>query len=105
VRPALTTGMAKNPLPFWLLGGIGINDVWLAGSALVGALLEACLDNGVDVRVEATAVRLVIEESEVKERSGTCEMSPFPGPGAACLWSHCRPVAGQSDFSIFPSGY
>lgn len=47
VRPALTTGMAKNPLPFWLLGGIGIDDVWLAGPALVGALLEACLRNGV----------------------------------------------------------
>ena len=47
MRPALTTGMAKNPLPFWLLGGIGIDDVWLAGPALVGALLEACLRNGV----------------------------------------------------------
>lgn len=66
VRPALTTGMAKNPLPFWLLGGIGIDDVWLAGPALVGALLEACLRNGVDVRVEAPATRLVIEGSEVR---------------------------------------
>jgi 3-oxosteroid 1-dehydrogenase len=43
VRPALTTGMAKNPLPFWLLGGIGVDDVWLAGPALVGALLEGSL--------------------------------------------------------------
>ncbi len=66
VRPALTTGMARNPLPFWLLGGIGIDNVWLAGPALVGALLEACLRNGVDVRVEAPAVSLVIEESEVR---------------------------------------
>ena len=65
VRPALTTGMAKNPLPFWLLGGIGIDDVWLAGPALVGALLEAGLRNGVDVRVEAPAVRLVTDESGV----------------------------------------
>ncbi|KAE8765849.1 FAD-dependent oxidoreductase [Georgenia thermotolerans] len=66
VRPALTTGMAKNPLPFWLLGGIGIDDVWLAGPALVGALLEAGLRNGVDVRVEAPATRLVIEDSQVR---------------------------------------
>ncbi|MEU3458033.1 FAD-dependent oxidoreductase [Micromonospora sp. NPDC006766] len=66
VRPALTTGMAKNPLPFWLLGGIGIDDVWLAGPALVGALLEAGLRNGVDVRVETPATRLIIEESAVR---------------------------------------
>ncbi|XRQ10557.1 FAD-dependent oxidoreductase, partial [Actinomadura welshii] len=66
VRPALTTGMAKNPLPFWLLGGIGIDDVWLAGPALIGALLEACLRNGVDVRVEAPATRLVTEGQEVR---------------------------------------
>jgi 3-oxosteroid 1-dehydrogenase len=66
VRPALTTGMAKNPLPFWLLGGIGIDDVWLAGPALVGALLEGGLRNGVDVRVEAPAVRLVTDESGVQ---------------------------------------
>jgi 3-oxosteroid 1-dehydrogenase len=66
VRPALTTGMAKNPLPFWLLGGIGIEDVWLAGPALVGGLLEAGLRNGVDVRVEAPAIRLVTDESGVR---------------------------------------
>ncbi|UZG59836.1 FAD-dependent oxidoreductase [Rhodococcus opacus] len=65
VRPALTTGMAKNPLPFWLLGGIGIDDVWLAGPALIGALLEASLCNGVDVRVETPATRLVTDESGV----------------------------------------
>ena len=66
VRPALTTGMAKNPLPFWMLGGIGIDEVWLAGPALVGALLEGGLRNGVDVRVSAPAVRLIIEDSAVK---------------------------------------
>ncbi|TDU87860.1 FAD binding domain-containing protein [Kribbella voronezhensis] len=66
VRPALTTGMAKNPLPFWLLGGIGIEDVWLAGPALVGALLEAGLRNGVDVRVEAPAVRLITDGPTVR---------------------------------------
>ncbi|MHA4854956.1 FAD-dependent oxidoreductase [Rhodococcus sp. MSC1_016] len=65
VRPALTTGMAKNPLPFWLLGGIGIDDVWLAGPALVGALLEAGLRNGVDVRVETPATRLIMDGSGV----------------------------------------
>jgi len=66
VRPALTTGMAKNPLPFWLLGGIGIKDVWLAGPALVGALLEAGLRHGVDVRVEAPAVRLITDGPAVQ---------------------------------------
>ena len=66
VRPALTTGMAKNPLPFWLLGGIGIDDVWLAGPALVGALLEAGLRNGVDVLVDTPATRLVTDESGVR---------------------------------------
>ena len=66
VRPALTTGMAKNPLPFWLLGGMGIDQAWLAGPALVGALLEAGLRNGVDVRVEAPAVRLITDESGVR---------------------------------------
>jgi hypothetical protein len=66
VRPALTTGMAKNPLPFWLLGGIGTKDVWLAGPALVGALLEAGLRSGVDVRVEAPAVRLVTDKHGVQ---------------------------------------
>ena len=66
VRPALTTGMAKNPLPFWMLGGMGIDEAWLAGPALVGALLEAGLRNGVDVRVGAPAVRLVTDDSGVR---------------------------------------
>ena len=66
VRPALTTGMAKNPLPFWMLGGMGIDEAWLAGPALVGALLEAGLRNGVDVRVQAPAVRLLTDESGVR---------------------------------------
>jgi 3-oxosteroid 1-dehydrogenase len=66
VRPALTTGMAKNPLPFWMLGGMGIDEAWLAGPALVGALLEASLRNGVDVRVQAPAVRLVTDGSGVR---------------------------------------
>lgn len=66
VRPALTTGMAKNPLPFWLLGGMGIDQAWLAGPALVGALLEAGLRAGVEVRVEAPAVRLLVGEGGVQ---------------------------------------
>lgn len=65
VRPALTTGMAKNPLPFWMLAGLDPKDVWLAGPALVGALLEANLRSGVDVRVEAPAVRLVTDGAAV----------------------------------------
>jgi len=65
VRPALTTGMAKNPMPFWLLGGISSDDVWIAGPALVGALLEANLRNGVDVRIEAPASSLITEDSRV----------------------------------------
>lgn len=63
VRPALTTGMAKNPLPFWMLAGLDSDDVWMAGPALVGALLDASLRQGVDVRVEAPAVRLVTDGS------------------------------------------
>lgn len=63
VRPALQTGMARNPLPFWMLAGLDSKDVWMAGPALVGALLEGCLNNGVDVRVEAPAARLVTEDS------------------------------------------
>ncbi|GAA4476753.1 FAD-dependent oxidoreductase [Enteractinococcus fodinae] len=65
VRPALTTGMAKNPMPFWLLGGVSSDDVWIAGPALVGALLEANLRNGVDVRVSAPATGLITEGSRV----------------------------------------
>lgn len=65
VRPALTTGMAKNPMPFWLLGGVSSDDVWIAGPALVGALLEANLRNGVDVRVSAPATGLLTEGSRV----------------------------------------
>lgn len=57
--------MAKNPLPFWMLGGIGIDEVWLAGPALVGALLEGGLRHGVDVRVSAPAVRLLTDDSAV----------------------------------------
>ena len=44
---------------------MGIDEAWLAGPALVGALLEAGLRNGVDVRVDAPAVRLVTDESGV----------------------------------------
>src|SRR5699024_11438688 len=65
VRPALSAGMAKNPMPFWLLGGVSSDDVWIAGPALVGALLEANLRNGVDVRVSARATGLITEGNEV----------------------------------------
>ena len=58
--------MAKNPLPFWLLDGMGMKDVWLAGPALVGALLEAGLRNGVDVRVEAPVVHLLTDRTGLR---------------------------------------
>lgn len=63
VRPPKKSGMAKNPLPLWLLNRI--KGVWIAGYAMAGAFLEACLRNGVDVRVEAPAVRLEADESGV----------------------------------------
>ena len=44
---------------------MGIDQAWLAGPALVGALLEAGLRAGVDVRVEAPAVRLLADDSMV----------------------------------------
>lgn len=63
VRPPKKSGMAKNPLPLWLLNRI--KGVWIAGYAMAGALLEACLENGVHVRVEAPAVRLDADDSGV----------------------------------------
>ncbi len=58
--------MAKNPLPFWISAAwVSIRRGW-RGPALVGALLEAGLRNGVDVRVEAPAIRLVTEDSGVR---------------------------------------
>ncbi len=48
-----------------MLAGLDPKDVWLAGPALVGALLEANLRSGVDVRVEAPAVRLVTDGAAV----------------------------------------
>ena len=65
VRPELTSGMAKNPMPFWALAGLKKESSWMAGPALVGALLEAALDAGVDVRVEAPAERLLVENGTV----------------------------------------
>ncbi|WP_314034871.1 FAD-dependent oxidoreductase [Dietzia sp. CH92] len=65
VRPALTSGMAKNPMPFWALAGLKTDASWMAGPALVGALLEAALVAGVEVRVQAPAERLVIEDGAV----------------------------------------
>ncbi|WIM68239.1 FAD-dependent oxidoreductase [Corynebacterium breve] len=65
VRPALTSGMAKNPMPFWMLGGLKTDSAWIAGPALVGALLEANLVAGVNVLVEAPAENLIIENGRV----------------------------------------
>jgi succinate dehydrogenase/fumarate reductase flavoprotein subunit len=63
VRPPKKSGMARNPLPLWLLNGM--KDVWIAGYAMIGAFLEGCLRKGVDVRTEARATRLLAGESGV----------------------------------------
>ena len=65
VRPALTTGMAKNPMPFWALAGLKTDASWMAGPAMIGAFLEAALVAGVEVRTETPAERLVIEGGAV----------------------------------------
>jgi len=63
VRPPKKSGMSKNPLPFWLLSRM--RGIWIAGRALVGALLEGCLRYGVEVRTETRAVRLMTDNGEV----------------------------------------
>ena len=63
VRPPKKSGMARNPLPLWVINGI--QSVWLGGYALVGALLHGCLRDGVTVRTEARALRLLAGESGV----------------------------------------
>ena len=72
VRPPKKSGMARNPLPLWVINGI--QGVWMGGYAMVGAFLEACLREGVDVRTEARATRLVAGEGGVTgvivERAG-----------------------------------
>jgi 3-oxosteroid 1-dehydrogenase len=57
VRPPKKSGMARNPLPLWLMNGI--QSVWLGGYALIGAYLEALLANGVDIRTETRVKRLL----------------------------------------------
>lgn len=63
VRPPKKSGMARNPLPLWLMNGI--QSVWLGGYALIGALLEGCLDLGVQVRTRSRVTRLVTEAGVV----------------------------------------
>lgn len=63
VRAPKKTGMAKNPLPLWLLNRI--KGVWLMGYAMIGAFLEACLRNGVEIRLETRAVRLQADDAGV----------------------------------------
>ncbi|TQC43168.1 FAD-dependent oxidoreductase [Rhodococcus sp. WS4] len=63
VRPPKKSGMSKNPLPLWLLNRI--QGVWIAGRAMVGGFLEGCLRHGVEVRVEARAARLVVDDHGV----------------------------------------
>ena len=46
---------------------LGASDVdkWWRGTALIGALLKACLDRGVDVRLTTPAEQLVVEDGRV----------------------------------------
>lgn len=64
VRPPKKSGMARNPLPLWLINGI--KGVWMAGYAMIGALLEGCLHRGVQVRTEARAIQLLKDESGIR---------------------------------------
>ena len=63
VRPPKKSGMARNPLPLWLLNEI--EGVWLGGYAMIGAFLEGCLRRGVQVRTGTRATRLITGESGV----------------------------------------
>ena len=63
VRPPKKSGMARNPLPLWVINAI--QGVWMGGYAMIGAFLEACLRQGVTVRTEARAVRLLAGEPGV----------------------------------------
>ncbi|MGC9667626.1 FAD-dependent oxidoreductase [Planosporangium sp. 12N6] len=63
VRPPKKSGMARNPLPLWVINGI--QNVWMAGYAMVGAFLEGCLREGVVVRTEARATRLLTGKAGV----------------------------------------
>jgi len=63
VQPPKKSGMARNPLPLWLINGI--QGVWMAGYAMIGAFLEGCLRRGVDVRTEARVTELVKSGGEI----------------------------------------
>lgn len=63
VRPPKKSGMARNPLPLWIINGI--QGVWMAGYAMIGALLEGCLHHGVQVRTEARVTQLLKNEDGV----------------------------------------
>ena len=63
VRPPKKSGMARNPLPLWIINGI--QGVWMAGYAMIGALLEGCLHHGVQVRTEARVTQLLKDEGVV----------------------------------------
>ncbi|MEV7862618.1 FAD-dependent oxidoreductase [Streptomyces hirsutus] len=63
VRPPKKSGMARNPLPLWLINGI--QGVWMAGYAMIGALLEGCLHHGVAVRTGARATQLLKDSTGI----------------------------------------
>src|SRR5439155_14787708 len=56
-------GVRANPVPAWILERL--DGAWIGGHALIGALLEACLRYGVDVRTSAVATQLVAGEAGV----------------------------------------
>src|SRR5215208_2746256 len=62
VRPP-ARGVRTNPVPAWILERL--EGAWIGGHALIGALLEACLRHGVDLRTSAMATQLVAGETGV----------------------------------------
>ncbi len=82
VHPPKKSGMARNPLPLWLMNGI--QSVWLGGYALIGAMLEGALDVGVQVRTETRVTRLLhssgaVTGVEVDTPRGTTTVSAARG--------------------------
>jgi 3-oxosteroid 1-dehydrogenase len=63
VRPPKKSGISKMPIPFWVLSKL--KGSWIAGYAMIGALVEAGLRHGVEMRTEARAVELITADGAV----------------------------------------
>jgi len=61
VRPPKKSPISKMPIPFWVLSKL--RGVWIAGYAMIGALLEANLRLGVQLRTDARVEELITSES------------------------------------------